>query len=40
MARGVRLVASGLALLAVPGCAFSDINLVQDKRIALTGLKD
>ena len=35
-----RRVAWVAALLAAQGCAFSGIDLVQDERIALTGLKD
>jgi hypothetical protein len=38
--RARRSVAAGLALLAATGCAFTDINIVQDRRIALTGLKE
>ena len=36
----VRRAAAGLSLLAASACAFHGIDLVQDKRIALTGLED
>jgi len=35
-----RRAAASLSLLAVSACAFTDINLVQDRRIALTGLEE
>ena len=40
MREQVRRAVAALGLLALSGCAFHDINIVEDRRIALTGLKD
>lgn len=38
--RAGRVAAASLAVLAASGCAFHDINIVQDRRLGLTGLKE